>query len=62
MREWKKKHGYHKRSLAETEISRFKGILGSKLKSRGLMNHYNEMLLKCLILNKLSKNGLPQRT
>lgn len=61
LKEWKKKHGYHRRSLAETAISRFKGLLGAKLRSRGLMNQHNEMLLKCLMLNKINKNGLPQR-
>jgi len=61
LKTWKKKHGYHRRSLAETAISRFKGMLGAKLKSRGLLNQHNEMLLKCLILNKFNKLGLPVR-
>ncbi len=60
-RTWKKKHGYHRRSLAETAISRFKGILGCKLKSHGLLNQHNEMVLKSLILNKINELGMPQR-
>jgi len=61
LRAWKKRHGYHRRSLAETAISRFKGMLGDKLRSRGLMNQHNEMLIKSLMLNKISRLGLPQR-
>jgi len=61
MKIWKKKHGYHRRSLAETAISRFKGMLGSTLKSRLLLSQHNEMLLKTLILNQMNGLGLPKR-
>ena len=61
LRAWKKRHGYHRRSLAKTAISRFKGMLGDKLRSRGLMKKHNEMLIKSLMLNKISRLGLPQR-
>lgn len=57
---WKKKTGYHKRSLVENAFFRFKTILGDKLASRNFENQKVEALLKCQILNHMAAIGMPQ--
>lgn len=52
-KEWKKRAGYHKRSLAETVMYRYKTIIGDKLKSRKQNNQATEIKISCLILNKM---------
>lgn len=61
LKQWKKRNGYHRRSLVETAISRIKGMLGNTLRSRSLINQHHEMLLKSLIINKVNALGLPAR-
>jgi hypothetical protein len=58
-KKWKKTHGYHKRSLAETTMFRYKTILGDKLQSRTFERQAVEALLCCKILNKMTKCGMP---
>lgn len=58
--EWKKSSGYHKRSLVETQMFRFKTILGGGLSSRLLANQVAETKIKTLILNKMSRVGMPR--
>ena len=48
---WKKRIGYHCRSLVETAVFRFKTIFGPKLKNRKLPNQRTEARLRCKILN-----------
>jgi hypothetical protein len=55
---WKKKVGYHCRSLAETVISRLKTIFGPMLKNRLLPNQITEARLRCKILNHFTQSGL----
>jgi IS5 family transposase len=56
---WKIAHGYHKRSLNETVMFRFKKIFGGELAARTMENQKSEILLKCLILNKFTGIGMP---
>jgi hypothetical protein len=56
---WKKLVGYHERSLVETTFSRIKRILGSNLKARKFENQRTECQVKCLIMNKMIKLGMP---
>jgi transposase len=56
---WKQLKGYHKRSLAETTIYRIKQITGSHLRSRKLENQQIEARIKCLIINRMTKIGMP---
>lgn len=56
---WKKTSGYHKRSLAETHMFRFKTILGAELSSRIFENQVAEAKIKTLILNKMTRLGMP---
>jgi hypothetical protein len=57
---WKKLKGYHLRSLVETAMYRLKQILGASLKSRCDENQRIEAECKCLVLNKMTKLGLPK--
>jgi hypothetical protein len=59
-KKWKKTHDYHKRSLAETTMFRYKTILGDKLLSRTYERQCVEALLSCKILNKITKCGMPE--
>ena len=57
---WKKKSGYHCRSLAETAMFRIKTIFGDKIPSRVFENQATEALLRCRLLNIMSTMGMPQ--
>jgi hypothetical protein len=50
-KDWKVEVGYHKRSLAETVMFRYKTIHGAELKSRNLENQKTEVKIKCNLLN-----------
>lgn len=58
-KEWKKKSGYHKRSLVEAHMRRFKKILGERLSNRKFINQFTEVQIKSLILNKMTILGMP---
>ncbi len=57
---WKREAGYHRRSLAETGMFRFKTILGGKLQSRKQENQFQEMIIKCAALNRMTHLGMPE--
>jgi hypothetical protein len=59
-RRWKEKVGYHKRSLTETTMFRYKIIIGDKLYSRSFERQKTETAIGCNILNTMTKNGMPQ--
>jgi hypothetical protein len=59
-RYWKEKVGYHRRSLSETAMYRIKCCFGDHLKNRLLPNQRTEARLRCRILNKFTRLGLPQ--
>ncbi len=59
-KKWKKKVGYHRRSIAETTMFRFKNTFGDKLTSREMKQQEIEVKLKCLALNKMIKLGMPK--
>ncbi len=59
-RAWKKKSGYHRRSLAETAVFRLKNTFGPQLKNRLLSNQKTESRLRCKILNRFTLLGRPQ--
>jgi len=50
-KDWKIEVGYHKRSLAETVMFRYKTIHGGELKSRNMENQKTEVRIKCKNLN-----------
>lgn len=56
---WKHESGYHRRSLAETTMFRFKTIFGGKLRSRKFENQAVELFLQCAALNRMIQVGKP---
>ena len=50
---WKKRVKYHRRSIAETAMYRFKTLLGDRLQSRKFENQWAEVLLKVNVLNPM---------
>ena len=56
---WKRDSGYHKRSLAETGMFRFKTIFGDTLGSRPFESQAAELFIKCAALNTMARLGLP---
>lgn len=50
---WKEKNNYHRRSISETAMYRFKSVLGDKLFSREFERQANEAFIKCQILNRM---------
>lgn len=57
---WKKKVGYHKRSLVETAIFRLKTLFADKLKSREGQRQVTEVKIRCAAMNRMTELGMPQ--
>lgn len=57
---WKVDSGYHKRSLAETAMFRYKTIFGAELSARSDERQQTEVAIKCAILNRFTAIGMPQ--
>ncbi|ONH81254.1 IS5 family transposase [Roseomonas mucosa] len=55
---WKRWSGYHRRSLAETAMSRLKR-LGERLAARGPARQIAEVQIRCAILNTFNTLGMP---
>lgn len=55
------RHRYddHRRSLAGTQVFRFKTIFGDRPQSRQIDNQFKEILLKSAILNRMTHLGMP---
>lgn len=56
---WKKKVGYHTRSLVETAIYRLKQLFTDKLRSREDDRQRTEVMLRCSALNRMTSLGMP---
>ena len=56
---WKKIVGYHIRSLGETMMYRVKQLTGSTLRSRIMETQCIEAYVKCLVVNKMTRMGMP---
>lgn len=50
---WKRESGYHRRSIAETTMFRFKTIFGGNLSARQFDNQAVELFIKCVALNRM---------
>ena len=57
--EWKKTNGYHRRSIAETTMFRFKQIFGDNLYATLFESQATEAFVKCNVLNKMTALGMP---
>ena len=54
---WKRESGYHRRSLAETGVFRYKAILGAQLQARSWEGQHVEARIGCSILNRMIHLG-----
>ncbi|MCQ9067118.1 IS5/IS1182 family transposase, partial [Vibrio diabolicus] len=59
-KKWKKRYGYHKRSLSETAMYRVKQLLGGKLSLRDYNAQVGETYAMIKALNKLTGLGMPE--
>jgi hypothetical protein len=57
---WKQQNGYHRRSLAETAMSRYKRMVGEKLQARDFERQNTEAFVGVLMLNQMTQLGMPQ--
>ncbi len=57
---WKRKVGYHRRSLVETAIFRLKTLFTDRLWSREVQRQSTEVLVRSLVLNRMTNLGMPQ--
>ncbi len=58
-REWKREAGYHRRSLAETQVFRVKTIFGERVSARQFEGQAAQMLVRCAALNRMTHLGMP---
>jgi Transposase DDE domain len=58
-KKWKRDSGYHRRSLAETTMFRFKTIFGERLSARVFENQAVELFIKCAALNRMIQIAKP---
>jgi hypothetical protein len=59
-KKWKRASGYHRRSLAETAVYRFKQLMGRFVEARRWENERTEVRLKAKALNKMTLLGMPE--
>jgi hypothetical protein len=59
-KEWKRESNYHRRSLAGTQVFRFKTIFGDRLQTRQIDNQFKELMLKTALLNRMTHLGMPE--
>lgn len=57
---WKKEVRYHRRSLVETFMFRFKTILGDRLTARRDWTQFTEVKIKLDVLNRMLELGMPK--
>jgi IS5 family transposase len=56
---WKRLSGYSMRALVETTMARLKMIFGDRVRSHHLDAQRSEILLRCVVLQKMTALGLP---
>lgn len=57
---WQSKTNYGRRAKVENTFSRYKTIIGNKIKSQNLKAQKNEVHIAILMLNKMHKMGMPK--
>ena len=57
----KKESGYHKRSLSETAMYRYKQLISGKVSLRNYNGQVGEILSGVWALNKISSLAMPER-
>jgi IS5 family transposase len=58
-KQWKKESGYHRRSLAETQMFRVKTIFGGRVSARQFAGQATQVLVRCAALNTMTHLGMP---
>lgn len=58
---WKREAGYHRRSLAETAVFRFKQLIGAHLWARSGNNQAAEVYAGIAVINRMNTLGMPAR-
>jgi hypothetical protein len=56
---WKQEMHYHRRSLAETAMYRYKIIFGQAVRARAFDNQTKELCLNIAAMNKMTRLGIP---
>jgi IS5 family transposase len=56
---WKRENGYHRRSLAETQMFRLKTIFGRGVSARSFAGQATQLLVRCAVLNQMTHLGMP---
>jgi IS5 family transposase len=56
---WKQEVGYHRRSLAETQVYRVKTIFGERVSARQFAGQATQVLVRCAALNQMTHLGMP---
>ncbi len=57
---WKQEVGYHRRSLVETLMFRYKTVLGDRLTARKEQTQATEVAIKLDVLNRMIELGRPK--
>ncbi|MGH9902137.1 MAG: IS5 family transposase [Pyrinomonadaceae bacterium] len=57
---WKRERGYHRRSLAETQMFRLKTIFGGRVSARSFAGQATQLLVRCAVLNRMTHLGMPE--
>jgi hypothetical protein len=58
-KQWKQEVGYHRRSLAETQMFRVKTIFGERVSARQFAGQSTQVLIRCAALNTMTHLGMP---
>ena len=56
---WQTSSGYNQRSRIETQIGRWKAVVGPKLKARSFENQKTEAKIGVRVLNRMTEFGRP---
>jgi transposase len=59
---WQKSTGYNQRSRVETQMGRWKTVIGPKLKARNFDNQTTEAKIGVRVLNRMTELGRPEFT
>ena len=57
---WQVSSGYNQRSRIETQMGRWKAVIGPKLKARSFKNQQTEVRIGVAILNRMTELGRPE--
>lgn len=60
-KEWKRKTGYHRRSLSETAMYRYKTLIGPSLRARLFETQQVEVYAALAVINRINTLGMPKR-